>query len=82
MQLSNQQQNKSTTILKTLNYSSRDCEVMLGCYNVCCMLQSLTDAHYLLVYVWLTMQELVGGFLMSAASHGALLEEQRVQLTD
>lgn len=37
---------------------------------------------YLLVYVLPTVQELVRGLLMRAASHGALLEEQRVQLTD
>lgn len=38
--------------------------------------------YYLLVYVWLPMQELVGGLLVSGASHRGLLEEQRVQLTD
>ena len=38
--------------------------------------------YYLFVYVWLTVQELVGGLLMSASSPGALLEEQRVQLAD
>lgn len=32
--------------------------------------------------MWLTIQELVGGCLMSAAGHGALLEEKRVQLAD
>lgn len=30
--------------------------------------------------MWLTIQELVGGCLMSAAGHGALLKEKRVQL--
>lgn len=37
---------------------------------------------YLFVYVWLTMQELVGRFLVAAAGHAAFLEIQRVQLTD
>lgn len=32
--------------------------------------------------MWLTIQELVGGCLVSAAGHGALLKEKRVQLAD
>lgn len=53
-----------------------------------CYVESLVDrnfamiANYLFVYVWLTIQELVGGLLMSASSLGALLEEQWVQLAD
>lgn len=37
---------------------------------------------YLFIYVWLPMQELVWGLLVCGASHGALLENQRVKLAD